>query len=168
MHLLLNANCSSGLRSGQTNRERPRLDQINLVSGNLEASMAFYRRLGVEIAAEGIWRTASGIHHVNASRAEGSGIDLELDSTAFAPIWNSGWQDGRDLRGRIVVGFKLPSRTDVDATYADLTGAGYAGLQPPYDAFWGARYAIVEDPDGIAIGLMSPPSAELRSAPPEI
>jgi len=44
----------------------------------------------------------------------------------------------------------------------------------PFDAFWGARYAIVlgaryaivEDPDGVAVGLMSPSSAEHRRPPP--
>jgi uncharacterized glyoxalase superfamily protein PhnB len=41
-------------------------------------------------------------------------------------------------------------------------------LQAPYDAFWGARYAIIEDPDGVAVGLMSPRSAEMRSPPPEM
>ena len=40
--------------------------------------------------------------------------------------------------------------------YDELTSAGYLGLAAPYDAFWGARYAIVEDPNGIAVGLMSP------------
>jgi hypothetical protein len=41
-------------------------------------------------------------------------------------------------------------------------------LQPPYDAFWGARYAIVEDPDGIAVGLMSPISPDFKSVPPDV
>ena len=70
--------------------------------------------------------------------------------------------------GESVVGFKLSSRDAEDAVYGDLTGAGYIGLQVPYDAFWGSRYAVVEDPYGIAVGLMSPPSVELRSAPPEV
>ena len=43
----------------------------------------------------------------------------------------------------------------VDQMYADLTGAGYRAQQPPYDAIWGARYAVVEDPDGNPVGLMS-------------
>ncbi|HYX63602.1 MAG TPA: VOC family protein, partial [Burkholderiales bacterium] len=76
---------------------------------------------------------------------------------------------GRDaIRGKVVVGFRLGSREAVDATYADLTAAGYEALQAPYDAFWGARYAVVEDADGIAVGLMSPRSAQLRAAPPEL
>ncbi len=35
-------------------------DQINLVVRNVEASVAFYRRLGVEIPDTAIWRTPSG------------------------------------------------------------------------------------------------------------
>ncbi len=145
----------------------PRLDQLNIVSGDIEASIAFYRRLGVEIPENGVWRTASGIHHVSAGEAE-SPVDLDLDSIAFARMWNAGWQGSDDLRGRVVVGFSLPSREAVDDTYADLTSAGYRGLQAPWDAFWGSRYAIVEDPDGIAVGLMSPPVADRRSPPPRV
>ena len=58
------------------------------------------------------------------------------------------------------------ARRAVDEVYADLAGAGYPGRQPPYDAFWGARYAIVEDPDGNPVRLMSPIDAGLRHWPP--
>jgi uncharacterized glyoxalase superfamily protein PhnB len=69
------------------------------------------------------------------------------------------------LTGKVVVGFKMPSREAVDIHYSDLTAAGYVGLQPPYDAFWGARYAIIEDPDGIAVGLMSPIDPARKTPP---
>jgi uncharacterized glyoxalase superfamily protein PhnB len=64
----------------------------------------------------------------------------------------------------VVLGFRLASRESVDALYEELTGAGYRGAQPPYDAFWGARYAIVADPDGNSVGIMSPSDPERRSA----
>jgi hypothetical protein len=41
------------------------------------------------------------------------------------------------------------------------------GRQPPFDAFWGARYAIVADPDGNDVGLMSPIDESRRTWPPE-
>ena len=104
------------------NDATPRLDQINIVSGDVEASIAFYRRLGVDIPEERVWRTPSGIHHVSAAEGGSAAIHLDLDSAGFARLWNRGWQGRQDLRGRIVVGFKLPSRDAVDATYADLTG----------------------------------------------
>ena len=62
----------------------------------------------------------------------------------------------------------MTSREAVDARYAELAGAGHKGLQPPYDTFWGARYAIVEDPDGRHVGIMSPIDPERRTAPPSI
>jgi hypothetical protein len=34
--------------------------------------------------------------------------------------------------------------------------AGYVIHLEPIDAFWGARYAIIDDPDGNHIGIMSP------------
>jgi catechol 2,3-dioxygenase-like lactoylglutathione lyase family enzyme len=148
---------------------RAKFSQLNIVSANPEASLEFYRRLGVEIPEEAVWRTRTGIHHVSArAMADGEAPDLDIDSIAFAQKWNSGWSGRDDLKGRVVVGFHVPSRNGVDELYLKMTKAGYAGLQSPYDAIWGARYAVVEDPDGIAVGLMSPVSPELRSKPPDI
>jgi uncharacterized glyoxalase superfamily protein PhnB len=150
-------------------RARPTLDQLNIISGNPEASVAFYRRLGVAISEDGIWRTPTGIHHVNSDRGADAGTAaLEIDSTAFAPVWNTAWHGRTDLAGRVVIGFHVAERPDVDAIYADMTGGGHRGLMPPHDAFWGSRYAILEDPDGIAVGLMSPMSAEHRSMPSQV
>ena len=48
-----------------------------------------------------------------------------------------------------------------------MTGAGYEGAQPPYDAFWGARYAVLVDPDGNHVGLMSPSEDARKYWPPK-
>ena len=148
---------------------RPILNQVNIVSTDPDASIAFYRRLGVDIPDDRVWRTSTGAHHVSAVRGEAAhDVDLDLDSAAFAAVWNTGWRGRRDLAGRVVVGFGVASRQEVDRIYGEMTGAGYHGLQPPYDAFWGARYAMVEDPDGVAVGLMSPVTDEHRSPPPMV
>jgi glyoxalase/bleomycin resistance protein/dioxygenase superfamily protein len=70
-------------------------------------------------------------------------------------LWHAGWR-ADPASARVVIGFSLPTREAVDERYAELTSAGYAGRQPPFDAFWGARYAIVADPDGNDVGLISP------------
>jgi uncharacterized glyoxalase superfamily protein PhnB len=62
-----------------------------------------------------------------------------------------------------VIGFEVGSRQEVDQVYDDLVGAGYRSQQSPYDAFWGARYAIIEDPDGNSVGIMSPIDPDQRS-----
>ena len=41
------------------------LNQLDLVMQDPEATLAFYRALGVDIPEEAIWRTATGIHHVD-------------------------------------------------------------------------------------------------------
>jgi uncharacterized glyoxalase superfamily protein PhnB len=58
----------------------------------------------------------------------------------------------------VVTTLPLPLLTPVtfdDPIYQDLTEAGHVGQQLPYDAFWGARYAVVADPEGNSVGIMS-------------
>jgi catechol 2,3-dioxygenase-like lactoylglutathione lyase family enzyme len=148
---------------------KPTLSQINLVCSDLDASIAFYRRLGMEFPSPNVWRTPTGGHHAGAAGPlADQAIDFDLDSTAFAQTWNTGWKGQTDLAGRAVIGFRLPTRSAVDEVFHDMVGAGYHGLQEPYDAIWGARYAVIEDPDGIAVGLMSPVSPHKKSPPPNI
>jgi uncharacterized glyoxalase superfamily protein PhnB len=56
----------------------------------------------------------------------------------------------------------------VDRIHDVLEGLGHRSSQPPYDTFWGARYAIVEDPDGNHVGVMSPSDPDRRRAPPDL
>jgi len=130
-------------------------DQFNLVVTDMDASVVFYRKLGLTIPdTDPQWQS----HHRTATAP--NGIDLDLDSSEFARYWNQGWQ-----RGMGVLGFKVASRERVDEIYRDLVEAGYRGQQAPYDAFWGARYAVIEDPDGNAVGIMSPVNPDERSQP---
>lgn len=133
----------------------PILDQVNLVVSDMEASVAFYRLLGVDVAdtlAE--WQP----HHRSAQ----AGVDLDFDSARFARDWNAG-----STGPAVVLGFKVPTRDGVDELCGRMRKAGYAVQQEPFDAFWGARYAVVEDPDGNPVGLMSPiDPARRREHPP--
>jgi uncharacterized glyoxalase superfamily protein PhnB len=152
-----------GRRSGRlrwVSDSAPDLHMLNLVIADMAASLAFYQRLG--IAAPEAQDTAAA--HV-ALRMPG-GLSLELDTAESARLWHAGWRTNPS-GVRVVLGFSLPTREAVDARYAELTSAGYAGRQPPFDAFWGARWAIVADPDGNDIGLMSPIDESRRTWPPE-
>jgi len=135
--------------------DRPVLDQVNLVVRDMPAAVEFYRLLGLDIPDRPPW-------DADHRSAETSGpIDFDLDSTAFAAKWNAG-----STGAAVTLGFKVSSREEVDRIYTALTGAGHNGQQSPYDAFWGARFAIVEDPDGNPVGIMSPIDPERRTAPP--
>ena len=55
----------------------------------------------------------------------------------------------------------------IDAVHRRMAGSPAASPKGlPFDAFWGARYAIVADPDGNDVGLMSPAQDSRRTWPP--
>jgi uncharacterized glyoxalase superfamily protein PhnB len=132
---------------------------LNLVVGDMSASLDFYRLLGV-VVPDG--EVTTGVH---AELRMPGGFSLELDSAESARVWHAGWR-ADPASARVVIGFSLPTRQAVDQRYQELTSAGYLGRQPPFDAFWGARYAIVADPDGNDVGLMSPLEESRRTWPP--
>jgi uncharacterized glyoxalase superfamily protein PhnB len=141
-------------------REDPDLHMLNVVVRDMAASVEFYRRLGIAVPDD----LDGTVDHAQLRMP--SGFSLELDTAESARIWHAGWRaDPGSVR--IVIGFALPTREAVDERYGELTAAGYAGRQPPFDAFWGARYAIVTDPDGNDVGLMSPIDESRRTWPPE-
>jgi uncharacterized glyoxalase superfamily protein PhnB len=144
----------------------PTLNALNLVVGDMDAALAFYRLLGLDIPDEAVWSTATGTHHVTVSVS--GGFDLEFDSPALARVYNAGWQPPADARGGVVIGFTVTTRDAVDECFARMTAAGYGATQPPFDAFWGARYAMIVDPDGNHVGVMSPVDPERMGRPPEL
>jgi uncharacterized glyoxalase superfamily protein PhnB len=129
--------------------------QLNLITSDLDAAIAFYSRLGV------VPEVTEGVH---AEARLHDGVTIEWDTVDSVATWDS--HQPASTGGSTVIGFALPARDAVDALYAELTAAGYHGHQVPHDAFFGARYAIVDDPDGNPVALMSPISAEHRHWPP--
>ena len=145
---------------------QPDLKQLDLVVRDMDKTIAFYRALGVDIPESAIWRTATGAHHVDIKTP--SGMTFHFDSAALAKVYNRGWREPSGTGTRSVVTFKVDSREEVDRIHDKLQRLGHRSSQPPFDAFWGARYAIVEDPDGNHVGVMSESDPARRSAPPNI
>jgi catechol 2,3-dioxygenase-like lactoylglutathione lyase family enzyme len=134
------------------------LHMLNVIVRDMAASLDFYQRLGIAIPGE-----APG-GHVQLKMP--GGFSLELDTAESARLWHAGWR-ADPASARVVLGFMLASRAAVDDRYAELIATGYRGRQPPFDAFWGARYAVVADPDGNDVGLMSPVEESRRTWPPQ-
>jgi uncharacterized glyoxalase superfamily protein PhnB len=137
------------------------LEQINIVVRDMQTALPFYRLLGVSI--DGVRGAEWARHHVNGVTS--NGVRVEFDSVAFAKQWNPGLDETR-LGSAVIPIFHVPSREDVDRVHARVTAAGHRSHKAPEDAFWGARYAIVEDPDGNSVGIMSAIDASKRRAPP--
>jgi uncharacterized glyoxalase superfamily protein PhnB len=136
------------------------LHMLNVIVSDMSASLDFYRRLGGGAPSH----ADEPSPHVQLKMP--GGFSLELDTAESARLWHAGWRADPASVG-VVIGFSLPTREAVDQRYSELTSAGYLGRQPPFDAFWGARYAIVADPDGNDVGLMSPVDESRRTWPPE-
>ena len=142
--------------------DRPVLNQLNIVASDFEATLAFYRCLGLDVRDGPT--SPNSIRHAEVTLA--NGFVLEFDDAALARVYNAAWRR-REGSSRALIGFSVQTREAVDRRYAALITAGYEGRQPPYDAFWGARYAVVADPDGNDVGIMSPLDEGRRSWPPK-
>lgn len=124
----------------------PKLDMIGIVCQSIPESLKFYRLLGLEVEA------ADGEPYVETTLPGGirlSWNDLEMIKSIEPDYVEPVGQ-------RIGLAFLCDSPTDVDARFAEVVAAGYAGHKAPWDAFWGQRYAQVLDPDGNAVDLFAP------------
>jgi catechol 2,3-dioxygenase-like lactoylglutathione lyase family enzyme len=126
----------------------PRFAVVGVVVTDMAASLAFYRRLGLDVPAD-----ADAAPHVEVDLGGGLRLALDTEDTirSFDPDWTP-----PGAGGRAALAFACDSPADVDATYAALTDAGYDGHLAPWDAFWGMRYASVHDPDGLGVDLFAP------------
>jgi predicted enzyme related to lactoylglutathione lyase len=140
--------------------QRPVLNQVNIIARDWDASLAFYRLLGVQVDSGDGYGPDNEARHT-AVTVTGAVMRLEFDNPAGVRLFAA---DAAGVKSPII-GFAYPSAAAVDSVSARLAAAGHAVLQPPYDAFWGARYAIVCDPDGNAVGLMGPRDRSRGYAP---
>jgi catechol 2,3-dioxygenase-like lactoylglutathione lyase family enzyme len=126
----------------------PSFNLIGLVVADMGKSLAFYRRLGLDIPV-----TADAEPHVHVALPSGQLIAWDNVETvrSFDPSWSppSG-------SARVGLAFACADPAEVDQVYADLVQAGYDGHLRPWDAFWGQRYAAVYDPDGNSVELYAP------------
>jgi len=119
----------------------PQLSALGIVASDLERSRAFYRLLDIEIA--------EGDDHVEATLPNGMRLMFDTESViqSFRPDWQ------RETGNQLALAFECASPADVDETYARVVEAGFHGEKEPWDAFWGHRYAQLQDPDGVGVDL---------------
>jgi len=119
---------------------------VELVSRDVERSLAFYRLLGLDVPE------ADGPH---VEVALPGGNKLAFDTEEVIAGMHPGWTPP-DGPGRVAIAFGFDGPSDVDAVFERLTGAGHPGTLAPFDAPWGQRYATVTDPDGTSVDLFAP------------
>lgn len=123
------------------------LDMVGLVVKDMQASLAFYRLLGIQFPDP-----EDGAPYTEYQRP--NGLRISLNSEAMIREIDPHWV--QPVGQRVGIAFLCESPTDVDAVYTRITSSGYVGHKEPWDAFWGQRYAIVMDPDGTSVELFAP------------
>lgn len=118
-------------------------DAFGMVVSDMEATLSFYRLLGLEIETE---QEAS---HVEATLP--GGIRIMWDTVAVISSFSE-WEQPRGS-ARIALAFRCDSPQDVDSQHGALVAAGHESHTEPFDAPWGQRYATVLDPNGNPIDL---------------
>ena len=91
---------------------------IEIVVADMAASLAFYRRLGLDIAAE-----ADAEPHVDVDLG---GLHLAFDTRETILSFDPGVDTAAGGHG-MALAFACDSPAEVDAAYAELTGAGAEG-----------------------------------------
>jgi uncharacterized glyoxalase superfamily protein PhnB len=123
------------------------LAALGIVSRDIPESCRFYRTLGVDVP-----EPTEAEDHVEALLP--NGLRLMLDTEELMRNLDPDWK--RPEGHPITLAFLCRDAADVDATFARLTAAGFTGTKEPYDAFWGQRYANIDDPDGNDVALFAP------------
>jgi uncharacterized glyoxalase superfamily protein PhnB len=121
----------------------PLLNAVGIVTADMARSLEFYRLLGLDVPDT---REAG---HVNIEASDGLRLmfDSEEEIRKFRPEWT------RAPGNQIGLAFQCRIPSEVDELYARMTDAGFTGDNPPWDAFWGQRYAQLRDPDGVPVDL---------------
>jgi catechol 2,3-dioxygenase-like lactoylglutathione lyase family enzyme len=121
----------------------PQLNAVGVVASDMARSIRFYRLVGVDVPEtpdEG---------HVDTFLPNGVRFMLDTEDTvrSFRPDWT------RETGNQVGLAFECDRPAEVDETYTRLTEAGFQGEKEPWNAFWGQRYAQLQDPDGVPVDL---------------
>jgi uncharacterized glyoxalase superfamily protein PhnB len=124
----------------------PELNAIGIAVSDMARSIRFYRLLSLDVPEtpeEG---------HVDAFLPNGVRFMLDSEDVirSFMPEWT------RENGNQLSFALECASPAEVDEVYARVTSEGFEGEKEPWDAFWGQRYVLLIDPDGVRVNLYAP------------
>ena len=121
----------------------PELNAIGIAVSDMAASIRFYRLLGLDVPE------TPDEDHVDAFLP--NGVRFMLDSEDVMRSFREDWV--RRTGNQLSFALECGSPAEVDEVYARVTAAGFQSEKEPWDAFWGQRYALLLDPDGVEVSL---------------
>jgi catechol 2,3-dioxygenase-like lactoylglutathione lyase family enzyme len=127
------------------------LNMVGLITRDMARSLAFYRRLGLEIPAE----------------KDNEPFVLIRMPSGVSLFWDTVFADAHDPRRTVPAGgyqimleFFLGSEAEVDRMYDVMTTAGYHGRSAGQAKAFGPYAALVDDPDGNVVLLTAEPKVD--------
>jgi uncharacterized glyoxalase superfamily protein PhnB len=121
----------------------PELNAIGIVASDMARSIRFYQVVGLDVP------DTPDEGHVDTSLPNGMRLMLDSEDVirSFRPEWT------RETGNQVALALECESPAEVDEIYTRVTAAGFHGEKEPWDAFWGQRYAQLQDPDGVPVDL---------------
>lgn len=119
---------------------------IGLMVDDMETSLDFYRRLGLEVPSD------TDSTHVEIEMT--GGMVLFLDSRPQR--WDPGFESTpvpEPGKYRSLLEFYLGSETNVKQKFEEMVNHGYQGVRSPYLTSFDMCFAFLQDPDGNTILL---------------
>ena len=123
-----------------------RIDAVSVTSRNLKKSVEFYSLLGFtfgEFGAEE--KHVEPMTKPGETRLMIDSKDLIASITGVEPV----------APNHSVFAVLCGSPVEVNAVAQLVRENGFTVVKEPWDAFWGQRYAIVQDPDGYLVDLFA-------------
>ena len=121
-----------------------KIDAVGVSSSNFQRSVDFYKLLGFQFP-----EFKADEDHLESITPDGS-ARLMIDSKSLLrSILGADPQPGNHSSFAI----NYETAAEVDRVSAEVKKAGFTVVSEPWDAFWGQRYAILEDPDGYKVDL---------------
>jgi predicted lactoylglutathione lyase len=116
----------------------PRFTMVVLLVEDLPRSLAFYRRLGMDIPPEADARRDVQLDIGDGRHFVWTTTFVRNVSDYVPPAGGS----------RLMLEFFIEGHASVDALYAELIEAGYHGRREPFLTDFDAYMGLVDDPDG--------------------
>lgn len=121
-----------------------KLDMVGIIVKNMEKAVQFYELLGFTPIGD---QTQAYVELTN------QGVRISLNTREMI---TSIYGFEPDNKGeKIELAFLCDTPDEVDDIAEKMSSVGYTIFKTPWDAFWGQRYAIIEDPDGNLLSIFA-------------
>lgn len=121
-----------------------KIDAVEVTTSDMKQTVAFYKLLGFEFP-----EFKDDGDHLEPKTPAGSArlmIDARKMMTEML-----GTPPKPGNHGSFAIQYDSPA--EIDSVAKKVKEGGFKLVKEPWDAFWGQRYAVVQDPDGYQIDL---------------